>query len=128
MKQHDLSRKGGRVPAIPGGAKLEEIMAKMEADLGKPLRSARNQGTALHTGTRKPAVYLLLDCSSSMEGVKLSQAKSGAVGFAEEACGKGYGVGLIAFSPGSTTLRIPRLTRQRWRRRSVGYERMARRI
>lgn len=42
-------------------------------------------------------VYLVLDCSHSMSGDKLTQAKSGAVAFAEEAAEKGYHVGLVQF-------------------------------
>lgn len=43
-------------------------------------------------------VYLLIDCSYSMDGDKIAQAKRGAIGFAEEALSKGYAVGLIKFA------------------------------
>ncbi|RLF38548.1 MAG: hypothetical protein DRN12_08250 [Thermoplasmata archaeon] len=52
-------------------------------------------------------VYLLLDCSGSMEGQKLAQAKRGAINFAEDARGKGYAVGLIKFSSTATHLCEP---------------------
>lgn len=52
-------------------------------------------------------VYLLLDCSGSMEGQKLAQAKRGAINFAEDACDKGYAVGLIKFSSTATHLCEP---------------------
>ena len=52
-------------------------------------------------------VYLLLDCSSSMEGQKLAQAKKGAINFAEDARGKGYAVGVITFSTTATHLCEP---------------------
>ena len=54
---------------------------------GKPV-----SGTAL-TGY----VYLLVDCSASMEGDKVKQAKKGALNFAKEALAKGYFTGLIRF-------------------------------
>ena len=43
------------------------------------------------------SVYLLIDCSSSMSGSKLDQAKKGARDFADDALVKGYSVGLIQF-------------------------------
>ena len=42
-------------------------------------------------------VYLLVDCSASMEGDKFDQAKRGAAGFARDAIDKGYATGLIQF-------------------------------
>lgn len=53
-------------------------------------------------------VYLLLDCSGSMEsGNKFSQAKSGLLKFAKEAIQKGYRVGLIQFGSYATHLCDP---------------------
>lgn len=43
-------------------------------------------------------VYLLIDCSGSMAGNKLTRAKNGALDFAETAFNDGYAVGLISFS------------------------------
>ncbi len=56
---------------------------------GAPLRSrvARNN-----------SVYLVIDCSHSMEGNKLKWAKEGAVEFAQDARTKGYQSGLISFA------------------------------
>ena len=48
--------------------------------------------------SRSAFVYLLIDCSGSMEGTKLSQAKKGAISFTNDALKKGYFVGLIKFS------------------------------
>jgi Mg-chelatase subunit ChlD len=45
------------------------------------------------TGT----VYLVLDCSGSMSGNKIEQAKQGAINFAQDALRRGYSVGLIRF-------------------------------
>ncbi len=46
----------------------------------------------------KNVVYLLLDCSGSMSGTKIEQAKKGTINFAKEAVKKGYLVGLITFA------------------------------
>lgn len=43
-------------------------------------------------------VFLVIDCSSSMEGNKLVYAKKGAIEFAKTALVKGYSVGLIRFA------------------------------
>lgn len=53
------------------------------------------------------AVYLLLDCSGSMKGDKLKQAKRGALNFAREAKSKGYLTGLISFSSSAEHLCEP---------------------
>ena len=43
-------------------------------------------------------VYLVIDCSISMAGGKLIQARQGAIDFAGDALTKGYSVGLIQFA------------------------------
>jgi len=75
---------------------LEKDWAKeLEAVLGKPSEVRKSTCTGLHSRT----VYVIVDCSSSMaEGKKMVQARSGAVGFADEAQRKGYSVGLIQFA------------------------------
>jgi molecular chaperone DnaK len=55
---------------------------------GKPLY-VEIEGTGL--------AYLLIDCSGSMSGCNLDQARRGASDFAEGAHSKGYAVGLISF-------------------------------
>jgi len=52
-------------------------------------------------------VYLVIDCSGSMEGSKIGQAKNGALKFAKEAKTKGYAVGLIQFHSRATHLCEP---------------------
>jgi molecular chaperone DnaK len=42
-------------------------------------------------------VYLLIDCSGSMDGYKMNQAKRGALSFAKDAQQKGYLTGVIRF-------------------------------
>src|SRR3989344_9047152 len=43
-------------------------------------------------------VYLVIDCSGSMTGHKLEQAKKGSLDFAASALHDGYEVGLISFN------------------------------
>jgi len=52
-------------------------------------------------------VYLAVDCSGSMSGDKLSQAKSGAINFAKDALEKGYLTGLIQFESSAAHLCEP---------------------
>lgn len=49
-------------------------------------------------GQREAVVFLLVDCSSSMEGEKIDQVKQGVLDFAKTAFRKGYRVGLISFA------------------------------
>ncbi len=65
---------------------------KLETASGKKVEAVP---TARHLGR---TVYLLLDCSGSMEGEKLEAAGKGALAFASEAVAKDYQVGLIAFA------------------------------
>ena len=66
---------------------------------GKPV-----SGVAIGEGY----VYLVVDCSTSMEGDKLSQAKRGALNFAKDALTKGYSTGLIRFDSWAELLCDPR--------------------
>ncbi len=66
---------------------------------GKPL-----ERTALRGGS----VYLVIDCSSSMAGQKIAQAKEGALNFAQEALTRRYAIGLISFSSIATHICEPR--------------------
>lgn len=51
--------------------------------------------------------YLLVDCSSSMAGFNISQAKEGALAFAEKAVKQHYLVGLIRFADSAEILSQP---------------------
>jgi len=53
-------------------------------------------------------VYLVVDCSGSMEGYKMDQAKQGILEFAQDAIKKDYPVGLIKFSSTATHLCEPK--------------------
>ena len=66
---------------------------------GKPV-----ENTVLRGGS----VYLVVDCSDSMAGQKIDQARSGALNFAGEALMKRYAVGLISFSSAATHICEPR--------------------
>lgn len=48
--------------------------------------------------------YLLIDCSGSMAGVKLTQAREGTCGYARQAIQNGYRVGVVAFSDEASIL------------------------
>jgi Mg-chelatase subunit ChlD len=52
-------------------------------------------------------IYLLVDCSTSMEGQSLEQAKAGALQFATDARSRGYRVGLIRFADDARALQNP---------------------
>jgi Mg-chelatase subunit ChlD len=52
-------------------------------------------------------VYMLVDCSNSMAGYKLGQAKQGVTDFAGKALAGGYRVGLISFDTTATLITEP---------------------
>ncbi len=57
----------------------------------------RREGKPVSSSALTRYVYLLVDCSASMEGDKLKHAKKGALKFAKDALCKGYFTGLIKF-------------------------------
>ena len=82
--------------SIEARKQRNELTKRLEAILGKPLDTGKSVGI----------VYLLIDCSSSMES-KLRQAKNGGKGFAEQSQTKGYAVGLIRFDSDAQHLLAP---------------------
>lgn len=56
----------------------------------------------------KGMVYLVVDCSGSMEGQKMSQVKKGILEFAQDAIKNEYLVGLIKFDSSATHLCEPK--------------------
>ncbi len=59
--------------------------------------SSEGKALDVHLEKQQAFVYLVIDCSGSMAGYKLEQAKQGIVDFAADALKSGYGVGLISF-------------------------------
>ena len=68
----------------------------------------RHEGKGTKGSTNVPGyVYLIIDCSSSMDGNKLQQAKKGASNFARDAITKNYLTGLIKFDSRATLIFEP---------------------
>ena len=68
------------------------------------------------------SVYLVVDCSGSMAGHKIAQAKKGALDFAGQALTKKYAVGLISFSSAASRICEPRQEVSHVRRHLPGLE------
>ncbi|MFO7803294.1 MAG: VWA domain-containing protein [Desulfovermiculus sp.] len=75
----------------------KQQLAKRLEELGANSESPQIR-RRLATDSSVACAYLLIDCSGSMGGAKLSQAKAGSIGFSESAFLKGYSVGVISFS------------------------------
>lgn len=69
--------------------------------------SAQSQRVNLHLARDFGQAYFLIDCSASMSGYKLEEAKQGILDFARDAIRKEYMVGLIEFSSSATILCKP---------------------
>lgn len=92
-------------------------MGFLDKFMGKPtnsLDSTKSAKDLTNNHKKEPAcieangfVYLLLDCSGSMNGQKLSKAKSGALKFTGDAIANGYRVGLIQFGSNAVHLCEP---------------------
>jgi len=84
---------------------MPKKILSMSAD-GKPvLRLPGGKVEPLaQTQAKESQVFLLLDCSSSMEGSKLIQAQNGSLEFADKALSSGYAVGLISFGSSAEVL------------------------
>ncbi len=57
---------------------------------------------------RGGAVYLVIDCSGSMAGDKLAEARKGAIDFSSEALVKRYAIGMISFASEANHICEPR--------------------
>lgn len=68
-----------------------EVLAKLDKVI---VASAPSE--SIRTG-EKGQVFLVIDCSASMHGASLREAKAGALEFAKNAYRLGYEVGLVAF-------------------------------
>jgi Mg-chelatase subunit ChlD len=95
---------------IPSRSFKETVMTM------KPLLTIGNNGKPelkLSNGKTQPLivvgrVMLVIDCSQSMgDSDKLQQAKSGAIGFAENATRDGHCVGVLQFSDSAKLLTFP---------------------
>jgi Mg-chelatase subunit ChlD len=80
---------------------------------GRTMISDRTENTTSGTTSilhenQKGIVYLVVDCSGSMEGYKMSQVKQGILEFAQDAIKKDYTVGLIKFNSTATHLCDPK--------------------
>ena len=69
--------------------------------------STMQDTTNIQYENRKGMVYLVVDCSGSMDGYKISQVKKGILEFAQEAMRKEYLVGLIKFDTSAARLCEP---------------------
>ena len=91
--------------------KKEKLLKKrlQNKDWAKKLKKATGKiiDPTLSSKIRFGYIYLLIDCSGSMAGSKIEQAKNGALGFADKAISKGYSVGVITFSTEATHLLAP---------------------
>lgn len=69
--------------------------------------STQSQHVNLHLKREHGQAYFLIDCSASMAGYKLEEAKQGILDFARDAIRKEYLLGLIEFSSSATILCKP---------------------
>lgn len=83
---------------------MERKLLALGSDGKLVVKSSNGRGLSFYSKPKTsyfqngPAVvYLLVDCSGSMAGEKIIQAKQGALDFARTAVRKGYRVGLVDF-------------------------------
>jgi Mg-chelatase subunit ChlD len=115
IPKNESSTSGGEPikPQSPDSTNRKRI--EIVQDLKKEQVSITNRGIEIkHEGkpTKGTAevpgyVYLIIDCSSSMYGSKLQQAKKGASNFARDALTKNYLTGLIKFDSHATLVCEP---------------------
>jgi len=83
---------------------MEKKLLALGSDGKLVVKSSDGKETSFYSKPETPyfhkspaIVYLLVDCSGSMFGEKIVQAKQGALDFARTAIRKGYRVGLVDF-------------------------------
>jgi len=94
MEKDIVSNNGIRIIKSEGKVSLTENGIKIQRE-NRPVR-----GELIRVGF----VYLVVDCSGSMAGYKLEQAKKGALNFAKDALDREYSTGLIQFESIATHL------------------------
>lgn len=86
---------GNRLPGKSEPRSLESIRSQL-GKMGKRIES--DLGTTTKSKwVRQTVAYLLIDCSTSMQGDRMEQGQKGAVEFYRESTRQGCGVGLISF-------------------------------
>jgi len=95
--KNNVSSNGIKIIKSEGKVSLTEDGIKIQREK-KPVR-----GELIRVGF----VYLVVDCSGSMEGQKFEQAKKGALTFAKDVLTKEYSTGLVQFESVATHLCEP---------------------
>jgi Mg-chelatase subunit ChlD len=90
MRWQNIIRRGKDIQKASGSEDTHVSVSQKGIEI-------RHEGKPVSSGALTGYVYLLVDCSSSMEGNKLKKAKKGTLNFAKDALGKGYFTGLIKF-------------------------------
>jgi Mg-chelatase subunit ChlD len=78
---------------------------------GRVMEGARSRARGIlkkYNRAPDPCALVLIDCSGSMCGEPLEQARRGALDFAKAAQARGYSVGLVSFSSSAGVVHEPR--------------------
>ena len=93
---------------VNGVATTRVSQDRRVASAGGGITIRREGKPVERTVLRGGSVYLVIDCSGSMAGEKIAQAREGALNFAREALTRRYAIGLISFSSVATHICEPR--------------------
>lgn len=94
--------------SIEGNNGIKIVKSDKRAAISQEGIIIQHEGRPIHVEfTKVGFVYLVVDCSGSMEGDKLNQAKKGAFNFAKDALTKEYSIGLIQFESVATHICEP---------------------
>lgn len=85
----------------------KDLLNIKQQNVIKRIRSRSTNIDLTHLVRGIGSLYILLDCSGSMEGEKLNKAKKGSLNFAKEAQIKGYAIGLVKFDSDATHICKP---------------------